>query len=66
MFTPAVLAAAPRLCDHTRVPSCVIWRRVHGHWDFFCKAPAADTERIIRLDRGQMLLVDEDYEVTIG
>jgi hypothetical protein len=65
MFTLAVLAPASRPV-HSPVPTCVIWRRVHSRWDFFCKAPAADTERIIRHDRVQMLLVDEDYEVTIG
>jgi hypothetical protein len=66
MFTPAVLAIAPSPVEHEPLPTCVIWRRVHHRWDFFCKAPASDAERIIRHDKGQMELVDEDYEVTIG
>jgi hypothetical protein len=65
MFTLAVLAPASRPVLEP-VPTCVIWRRVHQRWDFFCKAPASDTERIIRHDKGQMDLMDEDYEVTIG
>jgi hypothetical protein len=66
MLTPAVLAVVSRSLDREPAPACVIWRRVHQHWDFFCKAPAEDAERIIRYDRVQMMLVDEDYEVTIG
>jgi hypothetical protein len=39
----------------------------HGEVHFFCKAhDDDDTERIIRWDKVQMMLVDEDYEVTIG
>jgi hypothetical protein len=66
MFTPAVLAVVPRSLDREPEPACVVWRRVHSRWDFFCKAPAHDAERIIRHDRVEMGLVDEDYEVTIG
>jgi hypothetical protein len=66
MFTPAVLAVVIPTVEPEPSPACVVWRRVHQHWDFFCKAPAYDAERIIRHDRRQMGLVDEDYEVTIG
>jgi hypothetical protein len=66
MFTPAVLAHTSQAVDREPAPACVIWRRVHLRWDFFCKAPAHDAERIIRHDRVEMGLVDEDYEVTIG
>jgi hypothetical protein len=66
MMTPAVLAVVIPTVEPEPSPACVVWRRVHGCWDFFCKAPSEDAERIIRWDRVQMMLVDEDYEVTIG
>ncbi len=66
MAMPVILALVSEPITQAPTGVCVIWRRVHHHWDFFCKAPASDTERIIRHDKGQMGLVDEDYEVTIG
>jgi hypothetical protein len=47
-------------------PVCIIWRRVHGSWDFYCRAPQYDIARIIRWDRQQMGTSEQDYQVTQG
>jgi hypothetical protein len=45
----------------------VIWRRTHGRgWDYFCRAPLHDVERIVLLDRFLTGSVNEDYEVRRG
>lgn len=64
MLTPAVLAAvAPEPSPEQVV---VIWRRVQGCWQFFCRAPVSNAERIVLHDRVQMGLSHEDYEVKQG
>lgn len=65
MMTPSVLARAttpqapPLRC-------CIIWRRVHHCWDFFCRAPLHDAERIVLHDQIAMGLSNEDYQVRRG
>lgn len=66
MLTPAVLAALVPAPEPLPEPVVIIWRRVHGCCDFFCKAPASDAERIIWHDLVQMGLSHDDYEVKQG
>jgi hypothetical protein len=62
MFTTAVLSLIiPAPESPPPEPVCVIWRRVHGCWHFFCKAPKSDVDRVILHDMIQMGLTDEDY-----
>lgn len=67
MLTPAVFSLIlPAAVDLPPEPICIIWRRIHGDCDFFCRSPRSDAKRIIAWDRLQMGLADEDYEVTQG
>jgi hypothetical protein len=65
MFTTAVLSVMPA-SEPPPEPVAVIWRRVHGCWHFFCKAPFSDAERIVLHDLCEMGLGHEDYEVKQG
>jgi hypothetical protein len=65
MFTSAVFAQLV-VVDPPPEPVCVIWRRVHGCWHFFCRAPLSDAERIVLHDLCEMGLGHEDYEVKQG
>lgn len=65
MLTPAVLARVTT----PQVPPlrcCIIWRRIYGCWDFFCRAPFDGAEQIVEYDRLQMGLSHEDYQVRRG
>lgn len=65
MLTPAVFSL-PAIVEAPDDPVCVIWRRVHGCWHFFCKAPLSDVERIVSHDQVEMGLSNEDYAVRRG
>lgn len=64
MVTPSVLARVTT----PQVPrcGCIIWRRVEGCWDFFCRAPFHDAERIVLHDQIAMGLSNADYQVRRG
>jgi hypothetical protein len=67
MFTPAVLARVVLSDDVQDAPVCVIWRRDQaGCWDYVCRAPDFDVERIIWLDVFQSGTTQDDYKVTQG
>lgn len=65
MLTPAVLARVgrPGTADN---PVCVVWRRTLGGWDYFCRSPLFDIERIVWMDQRDTGLSNEDYKVTRG
>jgi hypothetical protein len=66
MLTPAVFAPVVAAEPDARAV-VVIWRRTNGRgWDYFCRAPFHDVERIVWLDRFQTGSVNEDYEVRRG
>lgn len=66
MLTPAVFSPVVRTgVDRNTV--CVIWRRSkEGCWDYFCRAPLFDVERIVWIDQRANDLLNEDYEVKQG
>jgi hypothetical protein len=67
MLTPSVFAVLTRRPEpDPPVRCCIIWRRVHHHWDFFCRAPLSDAERIVDHDCREMGLENEDYQVWRG
>jgi hypothetical protein len=67
MFTPAVLACVVPSGHFEGAPVCVIWRRdQRGCWDYVCRAPDFDVERIIWLDVFQSGTTQDDYQVTQG
>lgn len=73
MLTPSVV---PRVTTPQAPPlrCCIIWRRalhywdgrVHRCWDFFCRAPFEDAERIVLQDQSALGLSNEDYQVRQG
>jgi hypothetical protein len=67
MLTPAVLEAAPRIVEEQPMPACVIWRRsCRFGWDYMCRAPQFDVERVIWSDRFDRGTETDDYKVTQG
>jgi hypothetical protein len=66
MLTPAVFSVLLPAPEPPPEPVCVIWRRVHGCWHFFCRSPISDAERIVLHDLIEMGLGHEDYEVRQG
>jgi hypothetical protein len=67
MFTPAALASLVPAGYFQGSPVCVIWR-LHEKtgWDYVCRAPDFDVERIIWLDVFQSGTKQDDYKVTQG
>jgi hypothetical protein len=45
---------------------CVIWRRKDGCWDYLCRAPFFDVERIVWLDQSAEGTTLEQYQVRKG
>ena len=66
MFTTAVLSVLVPAPEPAIEPVAVVWRRVHGCWQFFCRSPISDAERIVLHDLIEMGLCHEDYEVKQG
>jgi hypothetical protein len=66
MLTPSVFTTTPRPEPDPPVTCCIIWRRVHERWDFFCRAPLHDAERIVAHDCREMGLEHDDYQVRRG
>jgi hypothetical protein len=72
MLTPSVFAALTRRPEpDPPVRCCIIWRRAElangaRSWDFFCRAPLSDAERIVDHDCREMGLENEDYQVWRG
>ena len=64
MLTPAALAAVVPAGAVEGAPVCVIWRRLDGCWDYVCRAPDVDVERIIMLDQFDLGTKRHDYRVT--
>jgi hypothetical protein len=65
MLTPAVFACATSPGVELN-PICVIWKRSKGSWDYLCRAPLFEVERIVWLDRHDQGTAAEDYEVRRG
>jgi hypothetical protein len=53
MLTPSVLARVtlPQVPPVPPVRCCIIWKRVYGCWDFFCRASFDEAEQIVEYDR---------------
>lgn len=67
MLTPAILAITPDLVVRESAQVCVIWRRDRsGCWDYVCRAPDFDVERIIWQHTFELGTQREDYKVTQG
>jgi hypothetical protein len=66
MLTPAVVLASvvpSGACEGSAV--CVIWRNNQSiGWDYVCRAPSVDVERIIMLDQFDRGTKRRDYQVT--
>jgi hypothetical protein len=67
MFTPAVLACVVPSGELQQAPVCVIWRNGEtAGWDYVCRAPDFDVERVIMLDQFDRGTKRRDYKVTQG
>jgi hypothetical protein len=65
MMTPAVLARVVHTGYFEGAALCVIWRRLDGCWDYVCRAPHFDAERLIMLDQQDRGTKRRDYQVNM-
>ena len=66
MFTPWVIGRVATRPQPPPERMCVIWRRVHGEWDFFKRVPADEVEVIVRCDAAVHGFDMAHYKVMVG